>query len=117
MIGIFDNIVAPFFPIDHPAISFCMQFEFDQAEADEPMDVFIKFVDDDAKPLLDFTASGIIPRDSNGGSTRMFMQFQIPGLRIERPGDYRLEVLFNGVRVGEERIPVLLAPVNSLPPR
>lgn len=110
MIGIFDSIVVPHFPIDHPSFVFCMQFEFESAEAGDPMDVGIKFVDDDAKALLDFTASGEIPWDANGGPTRLFMQFQIPGLRLERPGDYRLEVMFNGNRVGEERMPVLLAP-------
>lgn len=110
MMGIFDNIVAPHFPIDHPSVVFCLQFEFEAAEAGDPMDVGVKFVDDDAKALLDFTASGEIPRDVNGGSTRLFMQFQIPGLRLERPGDYRLEVVFNGNRVGEESIPVMLVP-------
>jgi len=114
MIGIFDNIVAPFFPIDHPPVYLCLQFEFDPVEAGEPMDVFIKFVDDDAKPLLDFTASGEIPHDPNGGPTRLFMQFQIPLLRFDRPGDYRLEVIFNGARIGEERLPVLLAPAIPL---
>ena len=110
MIGIFDNIVAPFFPIDHPPFFVCLQFEFDSHEAGEPMDVFIKLMDDDAKPLLDFTASGEVPKDSTGGPTRLFMQFQIPGIRFARPGDYQMEVTYNGARIGEERLPVVLAP-------
>lgn len=109
MVGIFDNIVAPFFPIDHPAMFLCLQFEFEPSEAGEPMDVFIKLLDDDAKPLLDFTASGEVPRDALGAPTRLFMQFQIPGLRFEHPGDHIVEVSFNGLRVGEERLPVILA--------
>lgn len=110
MIGIFDNIVAPVFPVDHPPFFLCLQFEFDAAEAGDPMDVFIKLVDDDARALLDFTASGEVPRDANGGPTRLFMQFQIPPMRFERPGDYRLDVVFNGKTIGEERLPVLQSP-------
>jgi hypothetical protein len=110
MIGIFDHIAVPSLPIDHPPFFICLQFEFEPSEAGEPMDVFIKLVDDDAKPVVDFTASGEVPRDQGGGPTKLFMQFQLPGIRFERPGDYRLEVLFNGTRVGEDRIPVLVVP-------
>ncbi|MBS1722062.1 MAG: hypothetical protein JSS66_03530 [Armatimonadetes bacterium] len=111
MVGIFDNIVAPSFPIDHPAFFICLQFEFEAAESGDPMDVLVKLVDDDARALLDFTASGEVPRDVSGGPTRLFMQFQIPGLRLEKPGDYQLEVVYNGRHIGEERLPVILAQV------
>lgn len=113
LVGIFDNIVAPFFPIDHPSMFLCLQFEFDPSEGGAPMDVFIKLLDDDAKPLLDFTASGEVPLDATGAPTRLFMQFQIPGLRFEHPGNYVVEVTFNGQRIGEERLPVLLAPTPA----
>lgn len=109
MIGIFDNVVAPYFPVDHPPLALCVQLEFDGSEAGLPMDLAVRFLDDDAKTLLDVNASGEIPRDANGGPVRLFMQFQIPAIRFERPGDYRLDVLFNGVVVGEERLPVMLA--------
>lgn len=115
MIGIFDNIVSPVFPVDHPSFFICLQFEFEPAEAGEPMDVLVKLVDDDAKSYLDFTASGEIPRDPTGGPIRMFMQFQIPGMRFERPGNFRLEVMFNGKRCGEERLPVVHAPQKNQP--
>lgn len=107
MIGLFDNIVAPLFPVDHPPMFLCLQFEFDPSEAGEPMDVTIKLIDSDAKPLIDFTASGEIPRDVDGGRIRLFMQFHVPPVRLERPGDYRLDVQFNGKLVGEELLPVL----------
>ncbi len=116
MVGIFDNIIAPFFPIDHPPLFLCLQFEFDAAEGGDPMDVTVKLVDDDARPLLDFNANGEVPRDANGGPTRLFMQFAIPVIRFERPGDYRIDVSFNGVHVGEERIPVLQVNKPGTPP-
>lgn len=108
MVGIFDNIVAPFFPIDHPPVHLCVQMEFEHEEAGGPMDLLVKLVDDDAKSLLDFNASGEIPSDEGGAPVRLFMQFQIPTIRFERPGNYRLDVFFNGSLAGEERVPVLL---------
>lgn len=92
MIGIFDNIVAPYFPVDHPAMSLCMQLEFEATEASGPLDVNVRFLDDDARSLIDLNASGEVPRDLNGGPVRMFMHFQIPGLKIEHAGNYRLDV-------------------------
>ncbi len=108
MIGIFDNIVAPFFPIDHPPIHLCLQLEFEGDEGGNPMDLTTRFVDDDGKTLLDFNASGTVPVDQNGGGVRIFMQFQIPNIRFERPGNYRLDIYLNGNLIGEERVPVML---------
>lgn len=106
MVGMFDNIVAPFFPIDHPAFFLCLQLEFDPIEGGQPMNLRAVFMDDDANTAFDFDAQGEVPRDPGGGPTRVFVQFGVPPLRLEREGDYRLDVLFNSAKVAEERIPV-----------
>lgn len=109
MVGIFDNIVVPDFPIDHPPFFLCIQMEFDPNESDQDMNVYALLIDEDGKELIDVRASGRIPRDPNGGPTRLFIQFLMPPMRFERPGDYRLDVMFNDNKVGEERLPVLAA--------
>jgi hypothetical protein len=109
MLGIFDNIVVPAFPIDHPPFFLCIQMEFDPIESDQDMKVLALLIDEDGKELMDVMASGRVPRDPNGGTTRLFIQFLMPPMRFERAGDYRLDVMFNDVKVGEERLPVISA--------
>lgn len=111
MVGIFENVVAPFYPIDHPAFHICLQFEFGPDEADDDLDIRIVLIDPDGKNLLDIGAEGKVPRDANGAPVLLFMHLGIPGLRIERQGDHRMDVLANGNKVGEERLPALLAAV------
>jgi hypothetical protein len=114
MMGIFDNIVVPTFPIDHPPFYLCIQIEFDPNEADADMRMLAVLIDEDGKEMMDVMASGRVPRDPNGGPTRLFIQFLMPPMRFEKPGDYRLDVLYNDQKVGEERLPVLL-PVMPRP--
>lgn len=109
MVGIFDNIVVPEFPIDHPPFYLCIQLEFDPNEGEKDMEVLAILIDEDGDQLMDVTASGKVPRDPNGGATRLFIQFLMPPIRFERAGDYRLDVMFDKVKIGEERLPVILA--------
>jgi len=109
MIGIFDNIVAPYLPIDHPAFFLCAQLEFSAEEAGTPLDAKIMLLDPDGRKLLEIEAQGEVPQDANFGPIRVFMQFGIPGTRFEKPGEHRLDVFANGSQIGEERLPVLIA--------
>jgi hypothetical protein len=115
MVGIFDNIVVPSFPVDHPPFFLCIQMEFDPIESDQDMTVLALLIDEDGRQLMDVTASGRVPRDPGGGPTRLFIQFLMPPMRFEKAGDYRLDVVFNETKVGEERLPVIDA--KNLPGR
>lgn len=113
MLGIFENIVVPHLPIDHPPFYLCVQLEFDPNEADQPLDLTVKLIDEDGRAVMDFNANGTIPRDISGGSTRLFIQFFVPSIRFENPGFYRFDVSANGHAIGEERLPVLIAAQTS----
>ena len=78
MIGVFDNIVAPAFPLDHPPFFLCLQTEFEPTEAGQAMNVQAILIDADGKQVMDVTASGTVPGDSRGGATRIFIQFLLP---------------------------------------
>lgn len=107
MVGIFDNIVVPYMPIDHPPFSLCAQVEFDQADSESDHQVFCRLIDPDALTLFDVSLAIANPRDPNGGSTRVFISISVPGLRLEKLGDHRIEVMVDDQKMGEETIPVL----------
>jgi hypothetical protein len=108
MMGIFDNIVVQFMPVDHPPFCICIQVEFDQADVEAEHEVLCRLINPDAKVLFDFPLSVSSPRDPSGGNTRIFISINIPGLRLDNLGDHRIEVLVDGQKSGEENIPVLL---------
>ncbi|MGE0001401.1 MAG: hypothetical protein AB7F50_01055 [Fimbriimonadaceae bacterium] len=109
MIGIFDNIVAPYVPIDHPPFFLCAQFEFSPEEAETQLEATILLLDPDGQKLLDIAAEGEVPKEASSGPIRLFMQFGIPGVRFDKTGDHRVDVFANGTKIGEELLPVLVA--------
>ena len=106
MIGIFDDVRVPSFPIDHPGFFLCIQFEFESNESGRPMQIETRLLDEDGKQLFKAEMNGNIPQSPGVGAVKMFVQIGVPPTRFEHGGDYRLDVLFNGTSVGEERLPV-----------
>ena len=51
MVGIFDNIIVPEFPIDHPPFFLCIQMEFDPNESEQDMDVLALLIDEDGNDV------------------------------------------------------------------
>jgi hypothetical protein len=106
MIGIFDDVRVPGFPIDHPGFYLCVQLEFERNEAGREMHVETLLLDEDGKEIFKAAMDGTIPQSQGVGAVKMFIQIGVPPIRFERGGDYRLDVLFNGSSVGEERLPI-----------
>ncbi len=109
MMGIFDNIVAPFMPINHPPFCICLQIEFEQSDPEQDHAVTSRLIDPDGKALFEFPLNVKNVLDPHGGDTRVFISINVPELRLEAAGDHRIDVLVNGQKLGEERIPVIAA--------
>lgn len=116
MMGIFDNIVAPFVPIDHPPFCICLQLEFEQADPEQEHHVACRLIDPDGKPLFDFPLNVRNVPDPHGGDTRIFISINVPGLRLDTPGDHRIDILVDGQKLGEEKVPVIVAHGQSSAP-
>lgn len=114
MIGIFDNIRAPAFPLDHPPFFICVEVEFEPGESDLPHAFTFSIIDEDGKPVLRFEGPpAVLPRDPSYSPQRIHMTVGIGGIRFEKPGAYRLDVECDGQKVGEELLPVIKV---DLPP-
>ena len=114
MIGIFDNIRAPGFPIDHPPFFICVEVEFDPGETDTTRAFAFALIDEDGKDVLRFEGPPAqVPKDPSFGPQKIHMTVGIGGARFEKAGTYRLDILCDGESVGEERLPVIKV---DLPP-
>ena len=111
MVGIFDDIRLPGLPLDHPAFFICVQVEFEADEVGTPWAVDVHLVDHDAKQLFHANLKGEVPQPQAGAiPIKLFAQIAVPPIRLEKAGDYRLDVIMNGRRAGEERVPVYIVP-------
>ncbi len=108
LVGMFDDIRINQVPIDHPAFFLCVEMEFDPSEAGRKMDLLCLLMDEDGRELFRINAQGQVPPSTPHGFSRVQFPFPIPGLRIERPGIYRLDLIYNDAKIGEERLPVLV---------
>lgn len=109
MLGIFDDIRVPSLPIDHPPFYICVQVEFDADEAGQALRIEAIFVDPDGKQIFRADLNGNAPEPQVGAHPiKLFAQINVPAVRLEVAGDYRLDVILNGRIVGEERVPVYI---------
>lgn len=110
LIGVFDDIRTNLVPFDHPPFFVCVELEFEPTEGDRPMDLKAILLDEDGKEIFAIQAQGQTPRAPHGEMARVNFAFPIPGVRFQEAGLYRLDLLFNGSKVGEERLPVRVLP-------
>ncbi len=109
MVGIFDDIRLPHLPIDHPAFFVCVQVEFDTDEAGTEWHMEAIFVDPDGRQQFRAELKGSVPpAESVPIPVKLFAIIGAPSIRLEKQGDYRLDVLVNQKVVGEERVPVFV---------
>ncbi len=108
MIGIFDNIRAASFPVDHPPFFICVEMEFDPVEGGRQHVFRFVLLDEDGKEVLGFSGPPThVPRDPQYGPLKIQITVGVGGVRFEKAGQYRLDILCDGEKVAEERLPVV----------
>src|SRR3978361_1491778 len=105
LVGIFDDIRAPVFPIDHPTFYLAFQLEFDKDDMGMKLDVAAKFVGPDNTEILRSDLKGEVPISSELEQVRMFVFPPIPGVRLATPGTYRVVITNQGDIIHTEYVP------------
>lgn len=117
IIGMFENIASHDFPFEHPPLFFCIQMEFEPLDQGQPLELKVILIDEDGKGVFEAKAGTEIPREEQLGVSRLYVQFMIPPIRFEKPGQYRFDIYANEEKVGEERLPVLQIPPDTAWPK
>ncbi|KAA0225424.1 MAG: hypothetical protein AKCLJLPJ_01794 [Fimbriimonadales bacterium] len=117
VIGMFDTIGGPEFPLTHPTFFITAEFEFEPYESGSTAEVKMILIDEDGKQLMGVEGEFVIPRSIEGRPVTLFEMFRIDGLTFPRPGHYRLDVIYNGEPIAEARLALIQGPHPAGPPR
>ena len=106
LVGVFDDIRANAFPVDHPTFFLTFQLEFEKEEMGNKIDVVARFVDPDNKEILRSDIKGEVPSHDGVEHVRMFFFTPIQPLRLQKAGNYRIVITNEGDIVHIEHLPV-----------
>lgn len=109
IVGAFDTIVAPAFPITHAHCSFAIRVLFN--DADEGRHKFdIKLIDTDGRNLLPRLEPAIdVKLDAEMFFRSQNFVINLQGLKFEKPGQYSIDVAYDGEIVSRVPLQVISA--------
>jgi hypothetical protein len=92
VLGIFDRIAAPEFPVTHPRMVYCFRVQAEFADAGRNFPVQVRLLDEEGAVL--FEASGEInpPAVAPGDISTANQVFTLVGLQFHHPGRYQFVV-------------------------
>jgi hypothetical protein len=96
LMGIFDRIAAPEFPVVHPRLVFAFRVEAEFADSGRLFPVRVTMEDEDGTPLFEAAGEMMAPHVPPGEFSTMNQLFGLVGLQFPRAGMYRFVV-----RVGD----------------
>ncbi len=107
LVGVFDDIRAAEFPVEHPPVYLTFQLEFEKEEYGSRIDIVARILDADNKDLVRSDINGEIPNDPSMDTIRLFFFAPIPNLKLAKPGLYRLMVSQAGDIIHSETVNVI----------
>ena len=116
LLGTFDSITASSFPLVWPHCALALRLRFSPVEEGEHK-VRIAFIDADGKPFLPPMEGGMAVRFAPGAQTvAANLILNIQSLKIDRPGEYAVDLAIDGRR--EKTLPLYarLRPDKPLSP-
>jgi hypothetical protein len=92
VLGAFDRIVAPQFPIIHPKMVFIFRIEAGFVDSRRKVPVRVRLMDEDGEVLFDAGGEIGAPEVQPGDLATAYQLFALAGIRFGSPGQYRFVV-------------------------
>ncbi len=96
IMGVFDRMWCPAFPITHPQLSIVLKMEVDPAEYNSEKAMEIKLLDADGDQKWAMTWKVNIGMPPPGQRVHINQILNLQNTQFEKPGDYVFVVLVNG---------------------
>lgn len=111
ILGIFHAIFSPIFPVTHPHLALALEFRAAPFEKGQSFNIEIVLRDPDGKQIFGMQGNMQLSKDSPALSPIIPFDINIHNVNFPTPGNYRFEILINGVHKGE--VPLELVQVSA----
>lgn len=109
VLGVFDRIVAPAFPVVHPKLVFVFRVQAGFPDMGSPAPVRVRLLDQDANVLFEASGDLAPPPVQPGEFATANQIFSLVGVQFPQPGIYKFVVT-----VGEEQQETPLSLVQDI---
>jgi hypothetical protein len=92
ILGGFDRIAAPGFPIIHPKMVFVFRIEAGYGDSGKSVPVRVRLVDEDGAVLFEAGGDIVAPEVPPGDFATAYQLFALAGVRFAGPGMYKFVV-------------------------
>lgn len=106
LVGIFDDIRAPQFPVDHPPFFLAFQLEFDREDMGDKLEVVARLTGPDNTEILRSDLKGEVPKSVDVDHVRMFCFTAVQPIKLQGPGHYKIVISNMGDIIHIENLPV-----------
>lgn len=112
VIGIFDVLGAPQFPMLHPRLFLCIRIQCQPIEAGKPHTATIRLQDEDGTPVVpELENRFVVPKSQYKGAPLTYVQMVLGfvGLVFQKPGTYSFEIAIDNNHVHSVALHVVKA--------
>ena len=92
VLGVFDRIASPSFPMVHPKMVFVFRVEAGYGDGGIPVPVRVRLIDDDGRALFEAGGELIAPEVQPGDFATAHQLFTLLGITFPQPGLYKFVV-------------------------
>ena len=114
VLGAFDRISAPRFPVLHPRMVFVFRLHAEYADAGEVFPTRVRLMDEDGGTLFDAAGELVAPPLAPGEFITANQIFSLVGVRFPRPGHYKFVLNVGNIGPHETPLRVMQAPVPEV---
>lgn len=111
VLGAFDRIAAPGFPIVHPKMVFVFRIEAGYGDGGKAVPVRVRLVDEDGAVLFEAGGDLLAPDVAPGDFATAYQLFALAGVRFAAPGMYKFIVSLGDLPQHETPLVVVQAGV------
>lgn len=92
VMGVFDRIAAPAYPIVHPRLVFAFRVQAEYEDSGRPFPIRVRLEDEDGGTLFEATGEIVAPMVPPGEFLGANQLFSLVGVQFPHPGTYRFVV-------------------------
>jgi hypothetical protein len=113
VIGIFDTLGAPSFPIVHPTMALAMRFRFEYGDGPKTHKIKITLRDEDGKEYMRADGELKVPKVATGAFHHVNQIINLVNMGFSKQGIYAFHIEWDGKPVGRVNLAVVKAKVQK----